>query len=240
MDTDKINKKLDMEKQTGELIDYRFRKHIEPDEALKDLNQDMNLGLEYNEDHEDEENLIESLEIKHNNTNLKIIGSFIISYIDKISDVQNTYDELTTTQINLIVNTHEQKLRTANLKSFEWLSKTGNEAERQMVLLQMHKLKKLKYADLAQFVSKEYGADFNNNNNVEAFADMNNEDDIDYEENDDYEGEDGKNEIEYNEDGTEIERKEMDIDREEMGQVFDIEENEDGDQDYGYLAVGGG
>ena len=32
----------------------------------------------------------------------------------------------------------------------------------------------------------------------------------------------------------------MDIDLEEMGQVFDEEENDDGDQDYGFLAVDGG
>ena len=208
----------------------------EPDEALKDLNQDMNLGLEYNNDNEDEENLIESLEIKQNNTNLKIIGGFIISYLDKINDVQLTYDELTTTNINLTVNTHEQKLRTANLKSFEWLSKSGNEMERQLVFLQMHKFKKLKYADLAKYVSNEYGAEFNN---VSAFTDYDNEDDII--ESDNYEGEiETNNENEYNEDGTEREKKDIDIDMEEMGQVFNEEENDDGDQDYGYQAVDGG
>ena len=232
LDNNKVNKKLG----TGEIIDYSFRMNEEPDEALKDLNQDMNLGIEYNNDNEDEENMIESLEIKHNNTNLKIIGGFIISYLDKINDVQLTYDELTTTNINLTVNTHEQKLRTANLKSFEWLSKSGNEMERQLVFLQMHKFKKLKYADLAKYVSNEYGAEFNN---VSAFTDYDNEDDII--ESDNYEGEiEADNENEYNEDGTEREKKDVDIDMEEMGQVFDEEENDDGDQDYGYQAVNSG
>ena len=256
LDNDKVNKELGMkigakidsnrENQTGEIIDYRFRVNEEPDEALKDLNQEMNLGLEYKNDYNeynedtDEDTQIESIEIKNNNSNLKIIGGFIISYLDKINDIQLTYDELTTTKINLIVNTHEQKLRTANLKSFEWLSQTGNEAQRQIVMLQMHKLKKLKYADLAQYVSKEYGAEFNN---LSAFTDNDNEDDNEYVESDNYEGEIENDEnddykVEYDEDGNEKERKDIDIDNEEMGVVFDIEEDEDGDQDYGNLAVG--
>ena len=167
-----------------------------------------------------------------------IIGDFIISYLDKINDTQITYDELTTTKINLIVNTHEQKLRTANLKSFEWLSQTGNEAQRQIVMLQMHKLKKLKYADLAQFVSKEYDAEFNN---VSAFTDNDNDDYNEIIESDNYEGEkDHKDhEVEYDENGYEIERKDMDIFDEEIGVVFDVEEIDEADQDYGNLAVGG-
>jgi len=236
IDNNKDNKsnKMNLE-NSGEIIDYKFRVNEEPDEALKDLNQNLNLGLE---DNDDDENLIESIEIKHNNNNLKIIGDFIISYLDKINDTQITYDELTTTKINLIVNTHEQKLRTANLKSFEWLSQTGNEAQRQIVLLQMHKLKKLKYADLAQFVSKEYDAEFNN---VSAFTDNDNDDYNEIIESDNYEGEkdDKDYEVEYDENGYEIERKDMDIINEEIGVVFDVEENDEADQDYGNLAVGG-
>ena len=249
LDNEKVNKQFGTDgvngKQTGEIIDYKFRMNEEPDQALRDLNQDMHLGLEYNdndiynENEYEEEPQIESLEIKTNNTNLKIIGGFIISYLDKINDVQVTYDELTTNKINLIVNTHEQKIRTANLKSFEWLSQAGNEAQRQIVLLQMHTLKKLKYADLAQYISKEYGGDLGGDfNNAALITD----DDDEYLENDNYDGEGGDKdyEVEYNDDGTEKERKDNDIDQEEMGEVFDVEENDEGDQDYGYQAVDGG
>ena len=256
-------------KKTGNIIDYKFRSNQESNlesnqesNETRIMNREMNLGLDYNnedelqdelqDDLEDENNLIESVEIKQTNSNIKIIGGFIISYLDKINEVQLVYDELTTTKINAFVTLHDQKLRTANLKSFEWLSKTGNEAERQLVLLQMHKLKKLKYADLAKYISKEYGAEFNNLSTPSTsepqtpFTDgYNDDDDFAIIESDNYEygeGTDNNNvyEKEYDEDGNEKEKKDIEIDLEEIGQVFDEEENENGDQDYGYLAVGDG
>ena len=65
---------------------------------------------------------------------------------------------------------------------------------------------------------------------------INNTDEVDnYDDKVDYD-------IEYNEDGSEKERKDIDIDNEEMGRVYDAEDsdNEDGDQDYGNLAVDDG
>jgi len=260
LDNSKLNKKTDiynktqrqnqnksqtqsrnLDNQTGELIDYNFRTNIEPDESLKDLNREMNLGIE-TDDYEDE-TLIESLEIKNNNTNLKIISGFIISYLEKINDTQLTYDELTNEKINLLVTTHDQKLRNSNLKGFEWLHKSGNEAERQLVFLQMHKLKKLKYADLAKYLlTKTNNSDFNSTplNENEIDIDIDNDyDDKENDENDEYEGE-VEQDVEYDENGNQKERIDMDIDMEEMGQVFDEEENEEGDQDYGYQAVDDG
>ena len=223
--------------QGGEIIDYEFKTYEEPDDSLKDLNKEMNLGLETEDE---DEVLIESIEIKYNNSNLKIISGFIINYLDKINDIQLTYDELTNTKVNSLVTIHDQKLRTANLKSFEWLSKSGNEAERQFVFLQMHKLKKLKYAELSDYITKTYGDDFKN---MPLTGDYN-EDDMEYVEKDEYteKDEDDNAEIEYNEDGSEKERKDIDIDNEEMGRVYDVEDsdNEDGDQDYGNLAVDDG
>ena len=67
---------------------------------------------------------------------------------------------------------------------------------------------------------------------------------MEYVEKDEYteKDEDDNAEIEYNEDGSEKERKDIDIDNEEMGRVYDVEDsdNEDGDQDYGNLAVDDG
>jgi hypothetical protein len=224
----KENKQNAIGNKGGEIIDYEFRTYEEPDDSLKDLNKDMNLGLETEDE---DESLIESIEIKYNNSNLKIISGFIINYLDKINDIQNTYDDLTQSKIDSLVTIHDQKLRTANLKSFEWLSKTGNEAERQYVFLQMHKLKKLTYADLSQYLTKQYGDDFRN---MPLTGDYN-EDDVEYEENDYYEYK-----AEYDEDGNEKEKQDDDIDDEEMGEVYDPDEDEDGDQDYGYLAVDDG
>jgi len=212
----------------GEIIDYEFRKYEEPDESLKDLNKEMNLGIEYEDE---DEPLIESIDIKFNNSNLKIISGFILNYLDKINDIQTTYDELTKSKIDSLVTIHDQKLRTANLKSFEWLSKSGNEAERQYVFLQMHKLKKLTYADLSQYLTKKYGDDFKD---MPLTGDYNN-DDVEYEEIDEYDIK-----AEYDEDGNEKEKQDIDIDNDEMGEVFDDEENEEGDQDYDYLAVDDG
>ena len=225
-----VKKESDLQK--GELIDYNFRLNEEPDESLKDLNRDMNLGLEPNFD-EDEDTLIESFEIKNNNTNNKIIGAFILSYLDKINENQLTYDELTNTKINSLVSTHDQKLRTSNLKGFEWLSKSGNESERQLVFLQMHKLKKLKYADLAKYLSKDYG--FNANNNPIMDLDFDNE--VDYNEDDNYDGEIVEKDVDIDDDGggRDFEDKD-DMGMDGMGMVFDAEEDEDGgNQDYGYI-----
>ena len=104
----------------------------------------------------------------------------------------------------------------------------------------MHKLKKLKYAELSDYITKKYGDDFKN---MPLTGDYN-EDDMEYVEKDEYteKDEDDNAEIEYNEDGSEKERKDIDIDNEEMGRVYDVEDsdNEDGDQDYGNLAVDDG
>ena len=43
--------------------------------------------------------LIESFEFKNSN-NLKVIGKFIIIYLDYIDDTQSTYDELTNEYVN--------------------------------------------------------------------------------------------------------------------------------------------
>ena len=237
MDRERVVRGNKLGNQMGDLIDYEFRQNIDPDESLRDLNEYMNLGIE-NDD--EDEVLIDSININQKNTNLKIISEFIINYLDKINDIQITYDELTNSNIKLLVITHDQKVRNANLRSFEWLSNTGNEAEREYIYLKMHKLQKLKYADLSNYLAKNYDVANKLNLDIDDEIDIDDVDNInntdgndgnDYEDKIDYD-------VEYNEDGNE--KREMDIDNDEMGYVFDAEDNDDGDQDYGYLAVDDG
>ena len=85
----------------------------------------------------------------------------------------------------MLVTTHDQKVRNANLRSFEWLSNTGNEAERQYVFLKMHKLKKLKYADLSKYLAKNYDAannlplDIDDEMDLDDVDNINNTDEVD-------------------------------------------------------------
>jgi hypothetical protein len=183
-----------------------------------------------------------SIEIK-NSSNLKIINGFITKYLDNISEIQNTYDELTNKHIKEVVTSHNQKLIEETLKGMEWLSKEGHESEKQLVFLKMHKLKKINYAGLAEHLQNEYGDIY---------------DDVDkFNENDEYDGDndlidiggeggiDGGDDGVDNEKNNDYERKnnEFGLDKyeqAEMAQVFDDEENNEGYQDYGFLAAGDG
>jgi len=89
--------------------------------------------------------------------------------------------------------------------------------------LQLNKLKKITYGGLKQHLVQEYGENFwiedeENEDNADALIG----DDEDFnEDNERYNNELGLDKYELG----------------EMGDVFDAEENEDGDQDYDYMAV---
>ena len=218
LNTNKIGKK------PVEQVKYKFRAVEEPDEALKDLAREMEIEMdedEYVSGEGDKVNFIESFEIK-NSDNLKAVGGFILTYLDKINDIQTTYDDLTYEYINLINTENEQKRIENTLKSFEWLAKEGHEAERQVIFLKMNKLKKVSYADLTSHLMSEYGDDIFN-------------------ETDTYESTVAQEEFDENGDRI-MRRNEMGLDsyeQGEIGEVFDEEDMEDVDQDYGMLAVGG-
>ena len=239
----------------SEIVEYKFKVVEETDDALKDYNRELSLdndfingnnyGNNYNEindiNNDEEVNFIESFEIKNSN-NLKIINSFITTYLDNINDIQNTYNELTNKHIKEVVTSHNQKLIEATLKGMEWLSKEGHESEKQLVFLKMHKLKKINYAGLAEHLQTEYGDIYDDGDK--------------FNENDEYDGDneiinvgdngaDGADGTVDNEQNNDYERQnnELGLDKyeqAEMAQVFDDEENEDGDQDYGFLAGGDG
>ena len=214
----------------GELIDYNFKVNADPDNSLKELNMDMELGFKYND--EEEENQIESFEIKYN-TNLKIITEFIIKYLEKISAVQNTYDELTPSKINNVVLTHAQKMITSNLKIFGDLAEQGNEELKKLVYIQMHKFKKINYDNLGQYLRAEHS---DNLNILSTTAD--DDDELANAENDDYDGEDYNKDQDndnYNQDNNEKNPIYDYNENENLDGVYDGEDNDDGDQDYGNL-----
>ena len=217
LDTNKVSR------QKVEEVKYKFRVPEEPDEALKDLAREMEIELQDDENYGegDKVDFIESFEIK-NSDNLKAIGGFILTYLDKVNDIQTTYDELTFEYINLVNTENEQKRIENTLKSFEWLAKEGHEAERQVIFLKMNKLKKISYADLTSHLISEYGDDiFNETETYESTIAQE----------------------EFDENGERIMRRnEMGLDsyeQGEIGEVFDEEDMDDVDQDYGMLAVGG-
>jgi hypothetical protein len=160
--------------------------------------------------------------------------------LDNINEIQNTYDELTNKHIKEVVTSHNQKLIEETLKGMEWLSKEGHESEKQLVFLKMHKLKKIKYSDLAEHLQSEYGDIYDDGDK--------------FKENDEYDGDQDMTGVGVGLDDTvdvndgannEFERQnnEFGLDKyeqAEVGQIFDDEENEDGNQDYGFLAAGDG
>jgi len=258
---------LDMNKAKNkktEVIKYNFKKQTGANganESALDFNKELNLslGLETEEqeimdalDENNEIDFIESFEITNSN-NLKTIGGFIIAYLDKVNEMHTTYDSLTDKRIAFEVTKFDQKKIEANLKGFQWLAKEGNESERQLVFIKMNKLKTLKYAGIASYLTDKHGESYTNNeyNNYEGMIEdvlndsMGNlvdneeidqyEDDIERNNNNSGDGGDGDGEYENERQVNELgfDKYEMG----EMGQTFDAEDGDDIDQDYDMLAA---
>jgi len=254
LDDNKLNNKSEIGKIKTEIIDYNFNlergltNDLDNDALrdLRELNRDMNFGLEQENQFENQ-NLIQSFEIK-NNKNIKVIEEFIVKYLDKINNTQTLYDDLTPTKINLLVSTNDQKTRDYNLRGFRFLSESDNEAERQLVYMQMHKFEKLDYGDVAKYLTKQYGDKFTNfgkpiNSEDELYENEDieeNDDDDNYNEqiqdnnrnDEDKAYSDDKND-EYNE------YRNMDNALSDLSNIFDGEVGER-DQDYGNMACGDG
>jgi hypothetical protein len=160
---------------------------------------------------ENEFDLIESFELK-NSTNIKMIGEFIITYIDYINDLQGTYDELTNENINLVIVKDNKKRVENTLRSMEWLVKEGNEETNLIIRLNM-KLGNIDYKNLTQHLENEYGKDFYMEEPDEDAAVGN------YDEKDD----------------GGMSKRDMDM---EMPRIRALDDFEDGDMDYDNLAVG--
>lgn len=201
-------------KQKTDIIDFKFKQQQnDVDPALADFAQDMEMDINMHGDDaildEDtqELDLIESFEFK-NNTNLKTVGDFIITYLDRINDTQNTYDELTNEYVRIIITQDNQKKIENTLRTFEWLHMENNEEMYQMAMMKM-RLDKVNYANIYQYIKQEKGdnfldEEFNGDDNIEK----------------------------------EVDNKKSTIDEEDdIPKIVTIEDIEDGGMDYDYLAV---
>ncbi len=94
--------------------------------------------------------------------NLKIIGSFIITYIDYINDSQNIYDELTKENVDLKVASDNQKAVTNTLKTFEWLNQ---DADLNKLTIYKMRLNKITYANIHYTMQQQFGVNFLDENN---------------------------------------------------------------------------
>jgi hypothetical protein len=214
IDNSKVSGK-GLSSKDGEIVDYKFKQMVEKDPALDDFSQDTGINIQTDDITLDEDgnpvDMIESFEIK-NSSNIKIIASFIITYLDYIADNQETYDELTPNEINRIVTKDEQKRIERTLRTHEFLATEGNEEIKRLIGMQM-KLGRIDYKNFANFVQSEF---------VDEMA---------IQENDEYMGE--KDEV----DGDEDIAGKQDDDYYPGAMVVGADEVDEMDMNYDYIAV---
>jgi hypothetical protein len=208
-------------------LEYNFIKRQDKDPAIIDYSNDMNIDLVNDDVQLDDDgqpiDLIDNIRMKNSN-NLKTVGNFIITFLEKVSSNQELYDSLTFNEINRQVTEDRQKEIENTLRSFEWLSKENNEVNRLLIKMKMG-LKRLGYGEVYGYLSAEFGRDF-----------------LD-EETDEYEPgiKTGDGGIDGGEDGSRAEN-DFGVDRYEMeNELPDLvayDDLDDGDMDYGFLAVG--
>jgi hypothetical protein len=209
-----------------DILEYNFVKKINKDDAIIDYSNDMGIDLVNNDIYLDDDgqpiDLLDNIRMKNSN-NLKTIGNFIVSFIERINMTQSVYDELTNKEIRLIVTTDKQKDIENTLKTYEWLAKEGNEENRLLLQLQM-RMGRVGQGDVRNYIMNQIGRD------------------ITKDEDDDYNGniidtgdggeggDDGQGQNEYGMDKYELEN--------ELPQLIALDDLEDGEMDYDFLAVG--
>ena len=123
------NKKISNKK--AEIIKYTFKPvestpvDIEPinmgDEIVMEMTDDLAGAME-----EKQMDFIEKIEEKSSD-NIKVVTSFVITYLNKIDQMLQVYDALTKENITKNIAKHDQKQIEATLKSVEYISKEGHE-----------------------------------------------------------------------------------------------------------------
>ena len=236
-----------IKKRENEMIDYKFQNtmgNLEArDPALMEYTQNMDLDINrgmaelLSEDVVLDEDgvpvdMIESFEIK-NSTNIKMVGSFILTFLDYIDDQQQTYDGLTLERIAVVMAEEEQKRVETTLRNTEWLAKEGNEEIRQLVRIQK-KLERVDYKNLNDYLVKEYGDDFARDQDADDEYDPRYDRDLrgDGEGDDDRTSRDDDNFRRGNDYGMD----EYELDN-EIPELVAMEDMEGGDMDYNYLGV---
>jgi hypothetical protein len=206
-------------KGKAEIVSYKFKvaENVTSNIAPVDMNEGENILMDLTNDTdgnmEPDMDFIESFESK-NSDNLKLVGEFVTAYLNKVDDILRDYDALTQDNIAKVIAKHEQKQIEATLKSFEFISREGNEDEYQRLRIKMNILKKVEYRNITEHLKSIFG--------------------------DDYLETDEQVEEEYDQDGNVIQRvNEMGFDDYEMGQMGQAVAGEDyeGDQDYDCIAV---
>lgn len=208
-------------KGKAEIVSYKFKvaENVTSNIAPVDMNEGENILMDITNTNDADGNMepdmdfIESFESK-NSDNLKVVGEFVTAYLNKVDDILRDYDALTQDNIAKVIAKHEQKQIEATLKSFEFISREGNEDEYQRLRIKMNILKKVEYRNITEHLKSIFG--------------------------DDYLETDEQVEEEYDQDGNVIQRvNEMGFDDYEMGQMGLAVAGEDyeGDQDYDCIAV---
>jgi hypothetical protein len=207
-------------------LEYNFVKRQDKDPAIIDYSNDMNIDLVNDDvqldDYGQPIDLIDNIRMKNSN-NLKTVGNFIITYIERISENQVLYDSLTEYEINRQVTQDKQNEIENTLRSFEWLNKENNEVNRLLIKMKMG-LKKIGYGDVHKYLMTEFGGDFldeetDENNPRIRLGDGGMET--------------GDGELVENDFG--MDRYELEN---ELPQLVAYDDLEDGDIDYDFLAVG--
>jgi hypothetical protein len=208
-------------------LEYTFIKRPNKDPAIIDYSNDMNIDLVNDDVQLDDDgqpiDLIDNIRMKNSN-NLKTIGNFIITYVERISENQILYDSLTEYEINRQVTQDKQNEIENTLRSFEWLNKENNEVNRLLIQMKMN-LKQVGYGDVHKYLITEFGGDFLDEENDEYDSGIRKGDGgVDA-------GEDGERaDNEYGMDRYELEN--------ELPQLVAYDDLDDGDVDYNFLAVG--
>jgi hypothetical protein len=191
---------------------------IDNDYSIDGNNSENTFNTEDKLDKENEINFIESFEIK-NSDNLKIISEFILKYLDYIYSNQKTYDELTEKHIKNNITEFDQKKIERTLKTLKILNEEGNEERKKLLYIEMHILKKIDYSNISDYVDNMISDDTTHNGDSVDYYDEKPELDND---NNDNNNNDNNDDNFYK--------------KQEMGNVIS-REDDDGDQDYGNLAV---
>ena len=121
------------------------------------------IKTEMDEDEMPEMDFIESIE-NGKSTNIKIIHEFVKTYLDKIIDNQRDYDELTRTNIKLVMARNRQRSQARNLAIFKNLS-NDNMIDDYNRLQNLMKQGFLEYKDLATWAQANYGDKIPGNGN---------------------------------------------------------------------------
>lgn len=208
-------------KKNAKDMDIKFKlsvKESREDEIMPSMNMDV---IDMEAADENDIDLVESYEIKTSN-NMKMITEFVVSYMEKVNQVLEDYDELTPINIKSIIDKHDQKNREATIRAFELLNTEGYERMHSEIMYMLKVSGKLQYKDITEYLKEQLGDE-----------DLKRVDD-----NDDYVEESGDVAGDGGETGAVNQLGFDNYEMGQMGQVFAMDDNEEMDaMDYDAIGV---